>query len=159
MKRLKVNKGIVWSIITGCLIGLFVLILSYTHTTALFERSGYSDIFAHIGVWAFELTFLFGTVNVVASKLTGEKVSASSRFVLVLGVLINLYSNITSGIAHNVAIVFFVVKGIPIDEAVLIGALIPCLIFATELIISDAIRKHLVNKQTNSNSNKHFKRY
>lgn len=132
------------NIFAGCLIGLCVLILSYTHTTALFDRAGYDGIFAHIGVIGFEMTFILGTVTVIWSKWIGEKVGSSSRFVFSLGVMVNLYSNITSGIAQNgKPLVFWVInKNWVINEAVLIGALIPLLIVAAEMVVQDAMFKH-----------------
>lgn len=140
------------NIVAGCLIGLCVLILSYTHTTALFDRAGYDGIFAHIGVIGFEMTFILGTVTVIWSKWVGEKVGSSSRFVFSLGVIVNLYSNITSGIAQNgEPLVFWVInKNWQINEAVLIGALIPLLIVAAEMVVQDAIFKYRASKeQTN----------
>jgi flagellar biosynthesis GTPase FlhF len=130
------------SLIIGSLIGSSVLILSYLHTAGLFERSGYAGGFAHIGVIGFELVFILGTGISIWSKWQGEKVATSTKFALGLGVCINLYSNITSGIAkYGKPLTFFYAKGIPIDEAVLIGALIPILFVVAEMVISDAISK------------------
>lgn len=153
MKRLLFEN---WNIVkvnmfAGCLIGLCVLVLSYTHTTALFERAGYRGIFAHVGVFGFEATFVLGTVTIIWSRWLGEKVGLPSRFVLILGVCVNLYSNITSGIAQNgKPLVFFVLnKNWVINEAVLIGAFIPLLIVAAEMVVNDALHKHRAsNKQT-----------
>lgn len=141
------------NIVAGCLIGLCVLILSYTHTTALFDRAGYDGIFAHIGVIGFEMTFILGTVTVIWSKWIGEKVGSSSRFVFLLGVTVNLYSNITSGIAQNgEPLVFWVInKNWVINEAVLIGALIPLLIVAAEMVVQDAIFKHRISSKDQTN--------
>ncbi|SEN02947.1 hypothetical protein [Lihuaxuella thermophila] len=128
------------NLFVGCLIAACVLILSYAHTTALFERSGYRSLLAHLGVIGFEAAFVLGTVTLIWATLNGEKVRLSTRCVFGLGVLFNLYSNITSGIAKNgQPLVFYVWRGIVIDEAVLVGALIPLLIVAAELVISDAI--------------------
>jgi hypothetical protein len=133
------------SLTIGSVIGLSVLILSYLHTAGLFERSGYRDTFAHIGVIGFELVFILGTGVSIWSKWQGVKVATSTKFALGLGVCINLYSNITSGIAKDgKPLVFFSVKGIPIDEAVLIGGLIPILFVVAEMVISDAISKSKV---------------
>lgn len=136
------------NIVAGSLIALCVLILSYTHTTALFDRAGYTGIFAHIGVIGFEMTFILGTVTVIWSKWIGQKIAVSSRFVFALGVIVNLYSNITSGIAKNgQPLVFWIIKGIAIDEAVLIGALIPLLIVSAEMVVQDAIFKHRASQE------------
>lgn len=137
------------NIVAGCLIGLCVLILSYTHTTALFDRAGYDGVFAHIGVIGFEMTFILGTVTVIWSKWINEKVGGSSRFVFSLGVTVNLYSNITSGIAQNgKPLVFWKFNEvIVINEAVLIGALIPILICCAEMVVNDAIFKYRTSKQ------------
>jgi hypothetical protein len=130
------------SLAIGSLIGASVLILSYLHTAGLFERSGYAGKFAHIGVIGFELVFILGTGVSIWSKWQGVKVATSTKFALGLGVCINLYSNITSGIAKDGRpLVFFSIKGIPIDEAVLIGGLIPILFVVAEMVISDAISK------------------
>ena len=135
------------SLFGGCLIAVCVLVLSYAHTTALFERSGYRSILAHIGVIGFEAAFVLGTVTLIWAKLNGEKVRISTRCVFGLGIAFNLYSNISSGIAKNgQPIVFYVWDGIVIDEAVLVGALIPLLIEAAVLVISDAIVQY--RKQT-----------
>lgn len=132
------------NMISGCLIGLCVLILSYTHTTALFERAGYKGVFAHIGVIGFEMTFILGTITIIWSRWIGESVGIASRFVLILGVSVNLYSNITSGIAQNgKPLVFWTInKDWTINESVLIGAFIPLLIVAAEMVVNDALHKH-----------------
>ncbi|WP_143123740.1 hypothetical protein [Thermoactinomyces sp. DSM 45892] len=57
-----------------------------------------------------------------------------------MGVIINVYSNVTSGIAKNgEPLVFFKIGGIVVDEAVLIGGLIPLLIVAAEMVVQDAL--------------------
>jgi hypothetical protein len=151
MKKIMKHVNVVTvSLAIGSLIGASVLILSYLHTAGLFERSGYTGVFAHIGVVGFELVFILGTGVSIWSKWQGVKVATSTKFALGLGVCINLYSNITSGIAKDGRpLVFFSVKGIPIDEAVLIGGLIPILFVVAEMVISDAISKSRDNKLSN----------
>lgn len=136
------------SLIVAGLIGTAVLILSYLHTAGLFERSGYHEAFAHIGVIGFELTFVFGTGIALWTKLQGEKPAGSTRFIMWLGISVNLYSNVTSGIAtEGKPLIFFSVWGIPIGEPVLIGALIPLLFWAAERIVMDCISMYLELKQ------------
>lgn len=145
MENIKNKVNVVSVNITGgIIIAICVLILSYTHTTALFERANYKGIFAHIGVIGFELMFILGTVTVIWSKWMGEKVGKSTNFVFGLGVVINLYSNITSGFAQNgKPIVYYIFpNGWELNEAVLIGAFIPLMIVASEMVVKDAMIKH-----------------
>lgn len=143
------------SIIIGCFIGMCVLILSYTHAVGMMTRAGHTGVLSHVGVWAFEATFFFGSIVVVWSKWNGLKVGITSYLVFLLGVGINLYSNISAGIAKDgQALVFGTVKGVPIDEAVLINTLITCLILAAEMVVTDAIFKRRAIAKDGNQANK-----
>lgn len=128
------------SFLVGVLICICVLILSWSHATSLFTRSGYVGWLGQIGVIAFETTFVFSTAIAIWSSWIGEKVTGPTRFVLILGVMFNLYSNITSGIAlDGKPIIFTTIQGVQIGEPVMIGAFIPTLFFAIERVIANAI--------------------
>lgn len=132
------------NLVVGAFIGLCVLILSFAHAAALFARSGYKNWLSYVGVAGFEFAFILGTVTLIWAKLNGEQVGKSTKFVFGLGVVINLYSNITSGLAvDGKPLIFYRINdNLVIGEPVLVGGLIPLLIVAAEMVISDAILKY-----------------
>lgn len=109
------------------IIFLGACILSYTHTLNLFERSGYPGILAHIGTVICELMFFLGVKS--------EHSHAGTRFALGFGGLIILYSNVSFGLANGKALVFYEFSnGMAINEVILCGGLIPCLVWVSEWV-------------------------
>lgn len=110
-------------------------ILSYTHTLNLFERSGYPGILAHIGTIICELMFFLG--------VTTQTPNARTRFALGFGGLIVLYSNVSFGLAKGKPIVYYVFpNGMELNEVILCGGLIPCLVWVSEWVGARVSKSH-----------------
>lgn len=136
----------------GSVIFLFAAILSYSHTLDMFERSGYKDIFAHIGTLACEALFLMGVVAMNRARKAGIPVSRPSRVAFILGGLIVLYSNVSSGLANGHAIVFYRFDDFwVINEVMVIGVLIPCIVFVSEMVVSYSYQSATNNQDTRQN--------
>jgi hypothetical protein len=132
----------------GSVIFLFAAILSYAHTLEMFERSGYKDIFAHIGTLACEALFLMGVVAMNRARKHGIPVSRPSRVAFILGGLIVLYSNVSSGLANGQPIVFYRFDDFwVINEVMMIGVLIPCIVFVSEMVVSYSYQPTKQDKQ------------
>lgn len=149
MKKLNIATV---SMAVGVVIWLFVIVLSYVHSVGWFHRAGYEGLLAHLGVWAFEGTFLFGTLVVVWSMFSGIKAGWRSTLFFYMGVVFNFYSNISSGLVKDDKQLVFakipsvIVDELIIDESVLIGVLISVLAIGAKLIVTDAIEKWRIIK-------------
>lgn len=150
-ERINIVNVNVW---IGFLIFLSMAIISFSHTAALFERTAYEGVFAILGTIGCETAFILGAGNVVWSKSKGVRAGKASWFISIVGILIILYSNISSGIAHdgNPIVFFQLTKTVWITETTLIGALIPIVIVAAKMVVSHAAVIWLNQKDQETNT-------
>jgi hypothetical protein len=138
------------SLIVGGIIALCVMVLSITHAAAFFERSGYHGWFARAGVVAIELLFLYGSSLTLWLWLQGEPIPLATKVATGLGIIVNLYSNLTSGIAQDGKPITWTIWKLPVSEPIIAGVLITMIYIVAELVISDAIKASR-KKQTADN--------
>jgi hypothetical protein len=140
------------SIIVGGFIAICVMALSITHAAAFFERSGYHKWFAVAGVVAIELLFIYGSSLTLWLWLQEESIPLATKVATGLGITVNLYSNLTSGIAQDGKPIVWMIWKLPVGEPVIAGVLITLIYIVAELVISDAIKAYRRKKPSSNPS-------
>jgi uncharacterized membrane protein YhaH (DUF805 family) len=113
-------------ILSGAVVFICMLILSYSHTADFFARGGYHGRFAHIGVIACELLFFMSNTVIIVCRLKNREVPKEIRLSSIISAVVVGYANVSSGFNHGI-------------EGIVIGFLILVVLIVSELVVSAAI--------------------
>ena len=128
----------VLNIIGASIVLIANVYVSFTHSIELFKSGGFSNELAYMGVIGAETTFLLVVLNLVVSKLKGEKVGPPAYAGFYLGVMLILWSNIAAGVSAGVV-------------GIILGAVTPASLIVSEMILTKAILQHQKRKQSSQN--------
>lgn len=104
-----------------------VVIISYSHSLALFEMGGFTGWFRHLGVIVVEATFVLGFLNIVIARFQGRSPGKPAVVGGIYGVLLVGWANIQAGWEYGiygVALGVAMPVGLVITESILAHALI-----------------------------------
>jgi hypothetical protein len=130
------------NVIGGTLILLCTIIVSYSHSFALFDSSiGYNGLFSHLGVITVETMFLISGYNIMQALRRGRKPGQASIYGFWMGAGFVAWSNVAASIEPEVydyiyniapALVLTTVKGL------LLGLAPPASLLISKQIILEA---------------------
>ena len=114
------------NIIGATIVLLANIYVSFNHSIELFQLGGFTGELAYMGVVGAETTFLLGVLNMVVSKVKGEKAGLPAYAGFYLGVSLILWSNIHAGSKAGIV-------------GIILGAVTPASLIVAEAIIGRAI--------------------
>lgn len=102
------------------------LIVSFNHSLDLFRDGGFTGYLAYVAVIGCEITFVMGALNIVVSRMKGERPGAPAILGGLLGVALVGWSNVAAGWAYGLT-------------GILLGLATPVSLVVAEMILSRAI--------------------
>mgnify|MGYP001175444395 CR=1 FL=1 len=118
------------NIVGGSIVLFCVVVVSYSHTLALFGMGGFTGIFQHMAVIAIEVTFLLGALNLVVSRMRGVSPGVPATIGGIFGIAVVGWGNVEAGIDYGL-------------HGIILGAAIPVSLIIAESILSRAILQQL----------------
>lgn len=116
-----------------------VVIISYSHSLALFEMGGFTGYFRHLGVIVVEATFVLGFLNIVIARFQGRSPGKPAVVGGIYGVLLVGWANIQAGLDYGL-------------YGVLLGVAMPIGLVITESILAHALIRSRNTSEENTTS-------